>query len=137
MQNNGLIHRQLIRYAVVGLASNLILYLAYLCLTYLSVGHKTAMTLLYGVGVLQTFGFNKRWSFRHQGSITPALRRYMITYGAGYAVNLLVLWFFVDSLGFPHQWVQGVMVFVIAGLIFLMQKYWVFPHNQIEEEVAR
>ena len=131
------IHAQLSRYAIVGLASNAFGYLLYILLTTMGMGHKTVMSLLYGVGVLQTFFFNKRWSFRHQGSTTPALRRYIIAYGMGYAVNIFALWYFVDKLRFPHQWVQGAMVFVVAGVIFLMQRYWVFPHNQPETEPTR
>ena len=90
-------------------------------------GHKTAMTLLYGVGVLQTFVFNKRWSFRHQGPATLALRRYIVSYGLGYVINILVLWVFVDKLEFQHQWVQGIMIFVLAAMLFVLQRYWVFP----------
>ena len=46
--------QQFVRYALVGLAANFVLYLAYLALTWLGMGHKTAMTLLYALGVLQT-----------------------------------------------------------------------------------
>ena len=100
-------------------------------------GYKTAMTLLYGLAVLQTFIFNKRWSFRHRGPTTTALRRYIITYGIGYVINYIALWFFVGELEFPHQWVQGIMVLVVAVVVFVMQRYWVFLHNQIKEEMTR
>ncbi len=93
----------------------------------MGMGYKTAMTLLYAVGVAQTFIFNKRWSFRHQGPTSSAFRRYMIAYGTGYVVNYFALWFFVDKLEIPHQWVQGVVIFVLAGTLFFMQRYWVFP----------
>jgi len=123
------LHIQLSRYAVVGLASNALGYLLYLLLTEVGMGHKTAMTLLYGIGVLQTFVFNKRWSFRHEGPTPIALRRYITAYGVGYAINYLALWILVDKLGLPHQWVQGFMIFALAGMLFLMQKYWVFSRK--------
>lgn len=129
------IRAQFIRYAIVGLGSNIILYLAYLILTDWGMGHKTAMTLLYLLGVLQTFIFNRRWSFRHQGALHSAFARYIASYAFGYFLNLFVLWATVDKLGFPHQWVQALMVLVLAALLFLMQRYWVFTPKQINAEI--
>lgn len=117
---------QFIRYALVGMISNLLLYFAYLILTAVGIEPKIAMTLLYGVGVTQTFIFNKRWSFRHDGLHGPAFMRYCIAYGLGYVINLLVLIVLVDHLGYPHEIVQGVMVLSLAVMLFLLQKFWVF-----------
>ena len=66
---------QFIRYVVVGLVSNAMLYLVYILLTRLGMGPKLAMSLLYGGGVLQTFVFNRKWSFQFGGATTPALVR--------------------------------------------------------------
>jgi putative flippase GtrA len=54
------------------------------------------------------------------------LRRYIAAYAIGYIINYLALWSLVDIGGFPHQYVQGVMIFLLAGMLFIMQKYWVF-----------
>ncbi len=120
------VQRQLLRYAVVGLASNLVCYLVYLGLTALGMNPKLAMTILYGVGVAQTFVFNKRWTFEHGGARGPVFYRYCTAYFLGYLFNLAVLYVLVDRLGQPHQLVQGVMILVLAALLFLAQKFWVF-----------
>lgn len=120
------IHTQVIRYTVVGLASNSALYLLYLTITALGVGHKSAMTGLYLFGILQTFIFNKRWTFAHSGATKPSLCRYLAAYGMGYILNLVMLQVFVDRLGFAHQIVQGVAVVLVAIILFLLQRYWVF-----------
>jgi putative flippase GtrA len=119
-------HVQLSRYAMVGLASNAIGYLLYLLFTYTGMGHKTAMSLLYAVGVAQTFYFNRSWSFAHRGIVHRALTRYMIAYALGYLFNLALLWIAVDRLHLPHQGVQAVAVVVVAASLFFIQKYWVF-----------
>ena len=121
------VHKQFIRYAVVGLGSNIASYLLYLLATWLGLGPKTAMTWLYLLGVLQTFVFNKKWSFRFGGAAAPALVRYAAAYAIGYVVNLLALMLLVDQVGLPHQLVQGVMILVVAVMLFLAQRYWVFP----------
>ena len=119
--------RQFIRYALVGLGSNAASYLVYIIVTWLGVESKTAMTWLYLLGAIQTFFFNKQWSFRFHGAPVPALARYAVAYALGYAVNLLGLMFFVDHVGMPHQVVQGAMIVTVAVLLFVAQKYWVFP----------
>jgi len=121
--------KQFLRYATVGLASNLLGYLLYLGLTHIGIGPKTSMSLLYGVGVAQTFIFNKRWTFHHAGSNRPAIIRYGVAYGLGYVVNFICLLFFVDKMGWAHQVVQGVLIVTIAVMLFLLQKFWVFQRE--------
>lgn len=118
---------QLIRYATVGLLSNIFLYCTYILLIWLSVGPKIAMTLVYTVGVMQTFILNKRWSFRHRGLYGPSFVRYCVVYGFGYVMNFLAFLFLVDRLKYSHELVQAIMVVVVAVTLFLAQRYWVFP----------
>jgi putative flippase GtrA len=126
-------HKQFFRYAVVGLASNLVNYLLYLLVTWFGLGPKTSMTWLYLLGVLQTFVFNKKWSFRFPGAAAPALVRYAAAYAVGYVVNFLALMLLVDQVGLPHQLVQGVMILVVAVMLFLAQRYWVFPRDSMSD----
>lgn len=124
---------QLARYGAVGLASNAVLYAGYLALTWGGVGHKLAMTILYGAGVLQTFVVNRRWTFQHTGRSGAAFWRYTASYAMGYVLNLAALYVFVDLYGSRHELVQGTMVFVLAGLLFLLQRYWVFAFDGKEQ----
>lgn len=119
-------HNQFLRFAIVGCVSNGVLFLMYLALTMLGVGHKVAMSALYLVGIMQTFVFNKRWAFKYQGVAPTALFRYWVVCAAGYFLNLSVLMIFVDQLGFAHQLVQGIMILIVAILTFMAHKLWVF-----------
>lgn len=119
-------YEQAWRYAAVGAASNFALYAAYLLLTYWGLASKVAMTLLYGLAVIQTFVFNKRWSFGSAGATGLQFRRYCLAYAAGYGFNLSGLLLLTDVLGWPHQLAQGILILVIAVLLFLLQKFWVF-----------
>jgi len=117
---------QFARFAIVGLTSNGILYLAYLLLTYFGLGPKTAVSILFVVGVTQTFFVNRAWTFRHSGNTSRTYVRYWVAYGMGYILNLALLEVFVNLLGYAHQLVQGLLVLVIAAFLFVLQKYWVF-----------
>ena len=118
--------RQFSRYALIGLASNLILYFAYLLFTYFGMGYKTAMSLLYAVGTCLTFVFNRNWTFGHNGHISKAFVGYVTIYAMGYLFNLVALYVLVDQLGFNHQWVQGCLIIAVAVLLFTLQKFVVF-----------
>jgi len=117
---------QIFRYILVGIISNIALFLLYLTLTYFGLEHKLSMSLLYITGVTQTFAINKIWTFENSVAIKPALNRYAVAYGIGYMVNLSALLLFVDYLLFPHQIVQGIMIIVLASFLFILQKFWVF-----------
>jgi putative flippase GtrA len=114
------------RFAIVGLGSNLALYLLYVLLTGVGLGHKLAMTLLYVLGVTQTFLFNRRWTFSHDGALKSSLWRYAVAYATGYLANLGILLLLVDALGWPHLPVQAAAIVLVAGSLFLAQKHWVF-----------
>jgi len=117
---------QMIRFVAVGFMSNALLYVLYLFFTVMGMGHKTAMTLLFVAGTLQTFIFNRRWTFEHQGIVRTSFAKYLLTYFFAYILNLAALFFFADHLGYEHQIVQGLMIVFIAVVLFILQRYWVF-----------
>lgn len=117
---------QSVRFVVVGLASNLVLFLLYLLLTTLGSSPKLAMTSLFALGTMQTFIFNKRWTFSHRGFLHISFYRYVAVYSFAYLLNLTALLVLVDNLGYPHQVIQGVMIISLALMLFLLQKFWVF-----------
>jgi len=120
------VHKQFLRYAIVGIASNAVIYVIYIFLTRVGMGHKLAMSLLYAVGVLQTFILNKRWTFQQRGVYSTGFIKYCLSYGFCYVINLIVLLVLVDYFGYPHEYIQGIMILILAVLLFLLQKYVVF-----------
>lgn len=118
--------KQFMRYVIVGLCSNGVLYLGYLLLTDWGLGYKTAMTLLYIVGTLQTFLLNRRWTFGLRGNTRKYLIRYVLIYLLGFVINFSGLYVFVDLIGFQHEIVQAIFIIVVALILFTLQKIWVF-----------
>jgi len=117
---------ELAKYGIIGVSSNLTLYIAYIFLTGAGVGHKTSMTLLYAVGTLLTFLLNKTWTFKHKGDHAGSLTRYLITYFSGYVTNVLFLVLLVDTLKYDHRIVQFFLIFLVAIQLFVIQRLWVF-----------
>lgn len=118
--------RQLFRFALVGVGVNVLLYVAYLTLVGLQIDVKVAMSLVYVGGVVLGFILNQRWTFSRRSKPCGDVPAYLAVYLAGYFLNLGALVLFVDGLGWAHQAVQAAMVFIVAALAFVLQKYWVF-----------
>ena len=117
---------QLLRFAVVGIACNVIGYLLYLMFTYLGMLPKLAMTVLYGVGAITGFVGQRRYAFSYQGRLMSAGWRYFIAHSVGYLINLAVQIIIVDLLGYAHQLAQALGICVVAAFLFVVFKYFVF-----------
>lgn len=123
--------RQIFRYGLMGLTINLAGYLVYLLVTFLGATPKITMSLLYVAGAAAGYWGNRQLTFMHRGSMLASGTRYLLAHGMGYLINLTILMVFVDRLGFAHQWVQAVAIFIVAGYLFLAFKFFVFAdwHN--------
>ena len=121
---------QSFRFVVVGLASNAVLYLFYILLTSAGFYPPAAVSIVFAIGALQTFLFNRQWTFSGGGDRSKHLARYLTAYVGAYMLNMLTLYIFVDQMDFPHRWVQAVAVVVIGALLFVGQRYWVFSSGR-------
>lgn len=124
---------QLLRYGMVGIASNVAGYLLYLLITSLEVDPKSAMSGLYAVGVGLGYFGHRQWAFAHRGAMAPSALRYLLAHAGGYALNLALLVVCVDHAGLAHQGVQAVAIVVVAAWLFLMFRYFVFPLPTAEQ----
>ncbi len=125
--------RQIIRYGVVGVLNNLLGYLIYLLITFYWLDPMVAVSLLYPVGAITAYFGHSKYAFSYQGKNTHALVRYIIAHLIAYGVNILMLYILWDKLKLPHQIVQAVAIFVCAGVLFLLFRYFVFPHSKIDQ----
>lgn len=118
--------KEFMRYAIVGVATNICAFLLYVFVTFLGVSPVLTISIFYPIHIGVAFYFNKKWSFNHKGRMSMSAIRYLISYIGCYVLNVAVLEFFSGYLGFSHLIVQAVAVVMIALLLFLAQKFWVF-----------
>lgn len=124
---------QFIRYGMVGLTSNPLIYAVYLMLSdYFMIAPKVSMTITYVSGVLLSFLLNKKWAFQFAGTLFHPFVRFIAAHSVGYILNLFILWLCVDHLGYPHQFVQGGAILLVAIVLFVLFKYFVFTNKQGE-----
>ena len=118
--------KEFFRYAVVGFAANVSGFLLFALFTAFGVSPVLTISIFYPVHIGIAFFFNKKWSFRFHGHLSGSAVRYLIAYAGCYVLNVAMLKFFNGFLGYSHLIVQAAAVVVIALLLFLAQKFWVF-----------
>ena len=121
---------QIIRYGIVGVLNNLLGYFIYLFVT-LWLDPKIAISLLYPVGAIIGYFGHSKYSFSYQGENKRSLWRYVVANLVGYSVNFMLLYVFWEKMHFPHQAVQAAAIFICAGVLFLLFKFFVFSKVEL------
>jgi putative flippase GtrA len=117
---------QMVRYGVVGVLNNLWAYLLYLLLTWQWLDPKMAVSILYPVGALTGYFAHAKYSFAYSGGKSKALLRFIVAHVVGYIANLSMLFLLVDVCGYPHPGVQALAIVTVAGVLFVLFRYYVF-----------
>jgi putative flippase GtrA len=120
---------QFFRYGLIGIVTNLSAYLVYLCITSFGGTPKLTMSLLYVAAAIASYAGNRQITFSHRGSLFESGWRFFLAHCFGYLINLGMLYYFVDMLGYPHQWVQVSAIFIVAVFLFITFKFFVFSES--------
>jgi len=120
-------HLAIFKYAVVGGLTNLTGYVIYLLITWRWLDPKIAISLMYPIATTLGFYTHGKFSFSYAGGKLASLLRYIVAHSVGYAVNIGLLYVFVDLSGYPHQLVQVFAIVGVAGILFFLFRYFVFP----------
>ena len=120
---------ELRKYAVVGILNSLLGYLIYLLITSFWLDPEVVVTLMYPIGAVSAYFGHAKYAFSYKGRHSHGLVRYIIAHLIGYGANIGMLYFFWNQLGYPHQLVQAFAVVVVAGVLFLLFRYFVFSER--------
>jgi putative flippase GtrA len=125
--------KSLYRYSVVGLLNNAWGYFLYLFVTWLGMDPRLAVSMFYPVAAVSAYFAHAKYSFNYQMGVTSAKFRFVIAQIIGYLVNVTMLSVLVERFGYPHQIVQAAAIFVIAGVLFFLFRFYVFPVVKTKE----
>lgn len=121
--------RSAARFLVVGATNNLVMYGLFVLLTLRRVPPVPAATITYVLGMAVSFAAHSRFTFRHRGDRGPAMIRFVLANVAGYLVNVVLLHLLI-IVGLPAVVAQLIAVTVVAALLFVGMKQWVFRLGQ-------
>jgi putative flippase GtrA len=83
--------RQLVRFGIVGLGSNLALYLVFVLLLNFAIQPLWAAAVCYGLGICASYIFNRAWAFESRDMHSEDLPKFLFAHGVGACSTLVVL----------------------------------------------
>ena len=66
---------------------------------------------------------------RQTKSLWPALRRFLLISGGGFALNEFAFVFLLKTTDIPYYWLLAIILVAVAGLTFVLSRYWAFRHK--------
>jgi len=106
-------------------ASTYVIYLALLQFT----GYRLAYTISYATGILLSYVINRVFVFRSHRGLASALL-FPFVYLIQYLAGLVVLWVWVDKLGFAKAFAPLIAIIATIPLTYLLSRY-VFTRNTL------
>ncbi|MDA8952418.1 GtrA family protein [Pseudomonadales bacterium] len=126
--------REILRYIVVGITVNLSGYLGYLLLTYWGAEPKLAITLMFASFLPLSFYWHNRFTFSRHNNAFKAKIHFVVLNVSVYLLNLALIYLLVDLLGFGHQWIQLLITFFMAVLVYVILKFFIFKKVSFADE---
>lgn len=120
---------QVSRYGIIGVLNNLLSYFIYILLTWCWFDPKVVITIMYPIAAAIGYVGHRKYTFTYGGHHSYTLVRYVIAHLVGYGTNIALLYLFWNQLGYPHQVVQALTVVFLAGVLFLLFRYFVFSER--------
>jgi putative flippase GtrA len=125
-----LIQNSFFRFVLVGISNTAIgMSVIYIAWHTFRLGDVLANVLGYLIGFLWSYGINRLWTFRDNGSVARSFTRFALVCAAAYAANLFVLLGTRSVIGeasfLPH--VFGAVTYTVLG--YLGSRFFVFRHE--------
>ena len=81
----------LIRYGMVGLFTNTLLYMLFLVLIRLELSAVLSASVCYVFGITLSYLLNRRWSFESAAPHRQDLPRFLLSYGVGFGATIIFI----------------------------------------------
>jgi putative flippase GtrA len=115
------------KFLAVGVLNTLVgLGTIYLCKWLLGAGDVISNVIGYAVGLVNSFAWNRRWTFAHSGAVLPAAARFVLVFLAAYFVNLATMLAAIDVLGVNSYLAHAIAVVPYTTVFYLGSRRFAF-----------
>jgi putative flippase GtrA len=119
------VRRQFVRFLVVGVANTLISFVVYRLLLAVDLWYVVAAPLAWGVGAVNGYVFNRRWTFAARDS-TRARTLYVLVTAAGAGASSLLVLLFAHGAGLGKLEAFLAALPLVTVSTFAANRYWTF-----------
>lgn len=114
------------RFIFVGILNTIVGYGAYFILLYLNIYYILALFLSSVIGIIHSFIWNKKWTFKSNGDLRKESIRFISVYGIAFLINLVILALFVEKFMINPKIAQVFALCIVIMISFFGHKYWSF-----------
>lgn len=118
--------KRLLKFGTVGVFNTLITIVSYSLLLAVGINYLLANIIAYGLGVINSYYWNKNWVFQSTSGHLKLFWKFVIVNLITLAVNTLSLYLFVDYLGIHPVIGQIFSIGVGMVLNYLLNQKWTF-----------
>ena len=83
----------------------------------------------YSLGLSISFFLNRKWTFRHNGSVYPTAARFLAAFLLAYIANLMTLYGLRDGAGINSYLAQTIGIVPYTVVFYLGSRYYVFTQK--------
>jgi putative flippase GtrA len=119
--------REVVVFHIVGAVNTALTYGMYSLFVLMGTDYRLALILEYCFGMSFSFFFNRRFTFRHTGTITMRMVSSMVgSYVGILGINLLLLIILVEKFSFNKYIGQCIALAISVLAAFFVQKFLIF-----------
>ncbi|MBT1072181.1 GtrA family protein [Pelotalea chapellei] len=118
--------RQLIRFNLVGVLNTLIDFSLFFALNAMGVAYLLAQIFSYGCGIINSYFFNKYWTFRTAEITAAEVARFITINLSALAISVLLVYLFHSQLHVPLLPAKVVATVFTMLISFCGTRLWVF-----------
>ncbi|OIP82278.1 MAG: hypothetical protein AUK44_08150 [Porphyromonadaceae bacterium CG2_30_38_12] len=120
-------HIQLVKYITVGILNTLLtLTIIWLLTIIFSFSPYFANIIGYVIGLINSFLWNKTWTFNNRNKITPTLIRFLIAFLLAFSVEFVNLHLMLNYTEFEPFTCQLISNVIYTFMNFILSKYFTF-----------
>lgn len=118
---------QAVKFGLVGVMNTLItLAVIFILMKVFHLSYKWSNVIGYIIGLINSFIWNKKWTFKSTGNSIRELLVFAAVFGVCYGLQFLFLLFLVEQRGISEDWAQPLAMILYTGLNFLLNKLLTF-----------
>jgi len=122
--------RQLFKYSIVGIFNTAIgLTVIYFFFNVLSFNYIVANIIGYACGFVNSFVWNKNWTFKSSQHYSKEIVPFLIVFGISYAANLFAVIISVEFIKIHPNIAQILGIAAYSSTNFLINRYWTFSRT--------
>ncbi len=118
--------RQFVKFVLVGIATTALNFTIYAGLLYFGVHYLPAATIAFLIATLNSYTFNRSWTFRAGAHRNEYLLKFTVIQLIGLSINLVVLAYLVESFDLNKLLAQVIANAFVVLSNFLGNKFWTF-----------